>query len=459
MGHVGRVRTRNIISRRFFWRKIGATVSRTLRTCTTCMPLRNQRRYQPTGGSKKITELDVWQYCAVDGLGPLKISDHCQNDDDGSNPNKRLATVRLIVISDLVSGFCDAEYVHSFDKNDTCHSVSSILWRRGWPVYLLADNHKGFTNRQFRKTILQHGTRLLFSGLNNPAMNGATERVHAVLTYTLKCLLRGLKPTLSAFNLILQKALLLVNARRRLDACCSPFYLLHCREPRVPGLPDPEHGDAGKAVVSCTNADAVDNQPVEVTNAARRQLLRQSRLREVIEAYEKNRESRRLRGRGSPLSSTSSFNPGDKVYVFTRKSSKMSDNYRGPYIVQVATAHTLVVKTPNGFEVHSTNNCKLCSTVDEQRSSFTPLFTDIADNDVEGFMKKVILMRRDEVHSPQALSDDARITPPALTTSTTTTPSPPVTVSPTASDGRRPVTRSQTGAIPKKIMMRTAFAP
>ncbi|EER06230.1 gag/pol/env polyprotein, putative [Perkinsus marinus ATCC 50983] len=452
-GHVGRVRTRNNISRRFFWRKLGATVSRTLRTCTTCVTLRDQRRFQPTGGSKKVSELDIWQYCAVDGLGPLRVNEDLIENDD-SDPRKRLATIRLIVISDLVSGFCDAEYTCSFDKEDTLYSVSTILWRRGWRTYLLADNHKSFTNKDFRKAILQHGSRLLFSGMNNPAMNGATERSHSILLYTLKCLLRGRKPDLMTFKLILQKALFLVNVRRRLDACCSPFYLLHSREPRIPGLPQPTEDDDEQNMsgVSCTNADALDGQPVEVTKAARRQQLRLTKLRDVIQAYEKNREAKRLSGRGSPHASRSPFRPGDQVFVFTRKSSKMANSYRGPYQVQAATTHTLVVKTSRGYEVHSVNNCKLCSTVDEQNRPFVRLFDDVDDDDVEGFMKKTILLKRQEAaRCPATTSPIAQDGPSSHSL-------PPPKSSSGPSSGSGPVTRSQTGTVPKKILMRNVYA-
>lgn len=100
--------------------------------------------------------------------------------------------------------------------------------------------------------------------------------------------------------------------------------------------------------------------------------------------------------------------------------------------------------------MHSANKCKLCSTADEQRSSLAPLFTDIADNDVQRFMKRVILMGPVGVHNPQAISDEAEITSPALSTYHISTPSPTVAVSPS---------KSQTGATAKEIMKRTVFAP
>ncbi|KAF4649079.1 hypothetical protein FOZ61_001759 [Perkinsus olseni] len=362
-GHQGSVRTKARLASRFFFRRMGCLVSRVVRSCRVCAPLKDERR-RSGYGIKSLDSLDVWTCVAADGVGPLRVPVR----DDGTESD-----LKLMVVTDLVSGYVDAEIVDGFTARESAESLLSVFWRRGYPRLLLVDNHMGFRSRTFRSVMNAHNVRIHHTPPNAPTMNAVAERSHGVLLHGLRCALSlGKHQSVEA---ALPEVLYIMNSRERLGA--SPFSLMHCRLPRLPGLPDPDIHPKGSSDDLC---------PLPLSRAARLREKHTVRIQDVIARWEDYRDSLRGSHRG-----VRQFTVGDKVWVFSRSggAAKLGRLYRGPFLVHAVSrmGAVVVLGTDKGYEVHAGSNCKLSLAAGDASTPYNPPFGD-SSLDVKDFMQR-----------------------------------------------------------------------
>ena len=299
-GHLGTTKTKDRLTRNFYWPNCYQDVEEFVRTCHPCQIVGNNRdkKKAPLKLVPIITEM--FSKINIDATGPLPISD---------KGNKFLVT--SICVS---TKYPEAVATPDLTSDSVINALLEIFSRMGFPKEVQSDLGTSFTSHLTTAFFDRMGIKVSHSSVYHPSSN-PVERMHGSLKRVLKalCLESG-----SDWEKNLHSALFALRTVTHESTGFSPSELVHGRNLRTPltllyeKWLDPEN----------TDPHVVD-YILEVTN----------RLKKWQEISESNQKDRQLKRKSwyDRKAVNRSFNVGDLVLVLaTAKPNKMAVSWRGP---------------------------------------------------------------------------------------------------------------------------------
>ncbi|KAF4670395.1 hypothetical protein FOL47_002072 [Perkinsus chesapeaki] len=288
--HHGVNATYNELVKNYHWPSMRRMVARMVTACGQCIKTRPRQLAAQGSLSKKIDRVP-WSSVGID---------HCGAYDNNGDKQKY-----LVVCTDLLTGFIDAEPTTSTNGVQLVTAVKRIFARRGTPRRICSDRGKAYLSGVFRlftsSINIQH--HLIPPG--SPRYGGKWERSHGPLNENLK-FLRSTKPRVD-WRTVVAEAVSLSNARPRWSTISS-WDLLHTY---------PQ--DQSKKCAP----------------------LPGGLLDEWIEGQW---EDDRARTRERLGDKSKKVHIGDKVYLRTPSPHKLGELARGPYVVEEIKGHTYFLR-------------------------------------------------------------------------------------------------------------------
>jgi transposase InsO family protein len=215
--HLGRTKTYDRLRQRFFWIGMYSDVKRWIKTCLDCRKAK-QTSQRHSGYLHPQLYEQPFDTVGIDLLGPFPLS---------KRGNLYVLTV--------VDGFTHwPEFIPLPDataKTIARAFFEEIICRHGCPKRLLSDR-----GSQFLSTLIKEVCRLLdinqvYTSGYHPQTNGQTERIHRIISATLKIFVSKLQED---WDLYLPTCAFAYRSSKVEGLDHSPFYLLHGREPKLP---------------------------------------------------------------------------------------------------------------------------------------------------------------------------------------------------------------------------------
>ena len=123
-------------------------------------------------------------------------------------------------------------------KNITAVATARLLWNNvvrlhGVPRAIFSDRGPQFTASSWRELWHLTGTKLNYSSAYHPQTQGVVERMNAVVSQTLRCLIHNSNEMIT-WEILLPTVELVVNSLPNASTGFSPFYLNYGYEPVMP---------------------------------------------------------------------------------------------------------------------------------------------------------------------------------------------------------------------------------
>lgn len=166
-GHLGVYKTYNRLLTHYYWPGMQRDVRDYVRKCTVCARYKPVCKKTPGEMGKRPNIERCWQMISVDLVGPL--------------PRSKKGNFCIVVITDYFSKFSLFFPI----KKATSSAVIKIMEDHiflifGVPEFLIADNGKQFTSREFQNLLKEYGVPPLYNASYHP-QNNPTERVNRVI--------------------------------------------------------------------------------------------------------------------------------------------------------------------------------------------------------------------------------------------------------------------------------------
>ncbi len=306
-GHLGFRKVKQIIQKRFTWPNICADIESYCKSCETCQ--RSNRRGQarvPMVERPILTE--PFEVIAVDLVGPLPMA---------KNKFQYLLTTMC-----LATRWPDIVPLRSITAKAVADALIGVFGRTGLPLQILADNGSQFSGKLMKELTSLLGIELKHTTPYHPQCNGAIERMHGTLEGMLK------KAHAQGKDWVEQLPFALFALRQMPSRSTgfSPYELVWGKNMRTPldivysGWFDNENK---RMNVSEWAEKLVDKLEI-MRDSAMEYGVRESEKRK--EQYDEGKVGR-------------SLDVGDKIWVrIPGKSSKFSDAWDGPYVVEKAVS-------------------------------------------------------------------------------------------------------------------------
>lgn len=200
--------------RRFFWPRMAADVTETVRSCTTCAKNRIKERTR-TSFLKLFPASAPLEYVAIDILGPLPKTSHGNRFllvmTDRFSKLTRTVPLRTTTALVCARAFCD-HWVYSY----------------GAPRHVLTDNGPQFTAKFFHAVCRELGIEKVFTTAYHPQTNGQVERFNRTILNSLRGYIAANQENWDEFTSALTFA---YNARVHAAIGLAPFELILSRPP------------------------------------------------------------------------------------------------------------------------------------------------------------------------------------------------------------------------------------
>ena len=123
-------------------------------------------------------------------------------------------------------------------KNITATRTAQLLWNtvvryHGVPRVIYSDRGAHFTAKSWQELWRITGTRLEFSSAYHPQTQGVVERMNALVTQTLRCLIHDTK-NVKRWEILLPTVEMAINSSPNQSTGFSPFFLNYGFEPVMP---------------------------------------------------------------------------------------------------------------------------------------------------------------------------------------------------------------------------------
>ena len=219
--HPGIQRTIGRVRKSFYWKGMLGDVRQFVENCPVCQMEKSD--HQLAKGKLTSTQIpeEKWKEISIDFITDLPMS--AGNKDT------------VLTIVDKAT-----RMVHLVPcrKNITAVATAQLLWQNvvklhGVPRAIYSDRGPQFTTNSWQELWRLTGTKLNYSSAYHPQTQGVVERMNAVVSQTLRCLLHNTNEK-KKWEIILPTVELVINSLPNSSTGFSPFYLNYGYEPVTP---------------------------------------------------------------------------------------------------------------------------------------------------------------------------------------------------------------------------------
>lgn len=310
-GHLGTVKTLDVVSRSYYWVDMAAEVKEYVSTCPTCLSIKS-RNHNPPGLLHSIPHpLRRWQQVSMDFIGPL--------------PRSRPAGFDAIfVIVDKCS-----KMIHCIPTTTTVTAPQladlffrEIVRHHGIPSSIISDRDPKFTSEFWTQLWKRLGTQLAMSTSYHPQTDGQTERANRTLEDMLRAFVNRRQDDWDHHLTAIELA---YNNSKQLSTGFTPFFLNYGQHPTLP----------------LTTATASNDRVGVGTNAAAEELLEQ--LMESLGVARKNVEKaqEQQQKQANKHRQEQEFEVGQQVWISTanlrligKVTPKLTQRWIGPFPIK-----------------------------------------------------------------------------------------------------------------------------
>jgi len=326
IGHPGRAKTLELLSRRYYWPSMRKDVERFVRNCHTCRRTK-ATRHAPYGVLKPLPVPEKpWQHLSVDFVTGLPISKGfdaiCVFVDRLTKQRHLLPCHTTISAEGLADLFCDR-----------------IFRYHGLPESIVSDRGPQFASRFWKHLCqcLKIDPRL--STAFHPETDGQTERMNAIMEQHLRAYVSYLQDDWTDYLFLAEFA---ANNQVSDTTSVSPFFANHGYHPKYDFELD-IRVDTSEEQQAQTAAERL----ATIHDVARSE-MRYAQLR-----YQDNADNHRT--------PAPAFQPGDMVWIdgrhwrTERPSRKLENKHHGPYrVIQAIGTHAYELDLPRSVQKHRT---------------------------------------------------------------------------------------------------------
>jgi Integrase zinc binding domain/Integrase core domain/Chromo (CHRromatin Organisation MOdifier) domain len=316
VGHPGVTKMFRSMRRRYFWRHLFQDVENTVKQCAQCARNNVQER-QHANYMKLFPANEPLEYVAIDLLGPLPKTAHGNRYllviSDRFSKLTRTVPLRTTTALVVAKAFC-THWVYAY----------------GIPKFLLSDNGTQFTSKFFLEVCRELGIAKVFTTAYHPQTNGQVERFNRTILNALRAYVAKRQTDWDEYTPSLTFG---YNSQVHASSGIAPFDLVLSRPP---------------ASLSVERSEGLEgNAPADEKQRFLQRLkglvpLAQDRLREAQRRY-KLAFDRSVRPKNKDVTKGG--------WVFLRREAagpeggtKLDELADGPYEVQNAEGHTLVIR-------------------------------------------------------------------------------------------------------------------
>ena len=218
-GHVGRDRTKEILSRHFWWPKLHEDVADFVSKCDMCQ--RNKAANQKPAGLLQSLQIPkgMWSSVSMDLITQLP---------ETNNHNTAIVVFvdrlsKMAILAAVKTSISAKEFAHVF--------MDKVCSRFGVPDTIVSDRDPRFTSAFFKEVCLGLDIRQNMSTAFHPQTDGQTERMNRVLEEMLRSF-GG--QSMKTWDLHLPMCEFAINNAFNESIRNTPFFLNYGRHPRTP---------------------------------------------------------------------------------------------------------------------------------------------------------------------------------------------------------------------------------
>lgn len=216
-GHLGESRTVDLIQRRFFWFGMRDYVRSKLRVCERCI----RRKKLPAKNRTPLGQLK-------DPIGPFDIVSM----DFLSVDSRKDSKFKVLTVVDEFTRFAFAFPVTSENATSTAKTLyKNVFSLFGFPSTVHSDNGGAFVSKVLKEMYQVTGTKQTTTVSHCPTGNSTVERLNQSVLNMLGTLSLEQK---SHWKDFLPSVMYAYNSTVHESTGYSPFYLMFCRNPRLP---------------------------------------------------------------------------------------------------------------------------------------------------------------------------------------------------------------------------------
>uniref|UniRef100_A0A8C5P6V7 Gypsy retrotransposon integrase-like protein 1 n=1 Tax=Leptobrachium leishanense TaxID=445787 RepID=A0A8C5P6V7_9ANUR len=320
-GHPGIRKTKELITRYFWWPTLAQDVKKFVNSCSVCARAKHSTK-RPVGLLQPLPVPEQpWSHITIDFIVELP-------------PSHKYTTIMVTV--DRLTKMAHFTPVRGLPT--AAHTASLFLQNvyrlHGVPESIVSDRGVQFTSRFWKHFCRALGISVDLSTAHHPHTNGQTERVNQTLETYLRCYTTYLQDD---WDTLLGTAEYAYNARLHDSTRCSPFFMLYgYHPPPLPGLPSvtPVPGVASRL------------RALRLCRRTARDCL--ITAQSVYKAYADRRRSASI-----------TYSVGQRVWLSTRHlrllcpSRKLGPKYIGPFsIVSLIGPVAVRLRLPSRYRFH-----------------------------------------------------------------------------------------------------------
>jgi len=319
-GHFGVSKTLELISRNFWWPKIGNDVKKFIKSCITCCKAKIPK-HKPYGLLSPLSTPErPWKEISMDFIVEL--------------PKSREMTTIMVIVDRLtkMAHFIPLRCLPTASIAADAF-ITNIFRLHGFPDSIISDRGSQFTSEFWNRMCQLLGITHSLSTANHPQTDGQTERVNGILEQYLRCFINERQ---NNWVDILPFAEFSYNNTLHQSTKQSPFYSNYGFNPKF----NPE-------IPSSDNPNGAEQRILDINNNIK--LLKEN-LNKAKKTYKKYADKRRL--------NAPSFEVGQKVWLYKglnekNKKKKLSDQMMGPFtIIKKVSSLAFELDLPKNMRCH-----------------------------------------------------------------------------------------------------------
>ena len=302
-GHLGVDRVFNRVFARYFWEGMYDDVSNYVRSCLSCQTQKKSTHAQPVPAMAMEVASYPFERVCVDILGPL--------------PESPSGYTHIVIFVDYFSRWAIARPLKSREGELDAKTVARVLLddvvcKHGRPQFLLSDRGSNFMSKLVLELLVMMGISKLNTTSYHPQTNGLVERFNGTIMSMLRSIVDVASQDWAEY---VQMVVFAYNTSIQVTLQESPFFILHGRDPVLPGDTVLQHRD----LLYGSTDEYINLLQDRLSVAWQNTILH---LNEARDAYLK---------RNTNLKYIPTYQPGDLVWLLL-PSMVLKNNKKGKFV-------------------------------------------------------------------------------------------------------------------------------